>query len=231
MQLLCGNGLSQTHPMQLALQTLDKTHVIRIRFTADKVLFHPFQSEKQAREVLQGLSVKVLQMLEDVAAGGIAVDALAVAVKAGDREGADLELMHDTAVEFEVFVIGQDQIPAQGLEVAIANHKAVIILAHGQAPIGMQNQGQKGSVVAFEQTKLRTLAFQAKIPIIADHFHGRGGSFDFDDLLVLRPIQNFQDGAAVFAPKGLKQSTAFVGQVFFVLLPMRISEGRVKKRL
>jgi len=173
MQLMGGNRFTQAHPVQKALKALDKTHVIRICLAANKVLFDPFQGEKQAREVLQRLSMKVLQMLEDIAPSGIPVNPVLTggtdfAVKTRHRKGARFEFVHDRGIQLQLGIVNQHQIPAERLQMAISDDKAAVILANRQPMIRLKDQGQKHFVFGFDQTKLRTFAFEPECPIVRE---------------------------------------------------------------
>jgi hypothetical protein len=183
--------------MQQALQALNQADVIRIGFPADKVLFQPFESEKQPGELFQGLSVKVLQVLKNITPGRVPVDPAGHSVlaffpvKPCDRKRAHFEFVHELGIKFQVRIVHQHQVAAQGFKVTVAHHEAVVVLADRQAVIGLQNQGQKSFVFGFDQAKLRAFAFQAKSPIIRQDFKAGRCPFDFDDLLIGGPVQGF----------------------------------------
>lgn len=103
--------------------------------------------------------MKVLQVLEDITPNRTAVDAVFFPVEPGHGERADLELLHNRGVQFQIVVINQHQIAAKGLDMPVADHKAVVVLAHGQAVITVKDDGQIGFFIPFNQTKLSAFVF------------------------------------------------------------------------
>lgn len=151
--------LSQSHPMKQSFQALNELNVVGVGISADKVLLNAFQSEKQPWDIFELLPVKVLQVLENIAPNRISVNTGFLSVKARHRERADLEFVHYRGIKFQIRVVNQHQVPAQRLQMAVSDHKSVIVLTYCQALVGMQDDRQIGFLFAFDQTELRALVF------------------------------------------------------------------------
>lgn len=175
--------------MQEAFEALDELSVVGVGFAANEALFDSLQSKEQTRESLDDLSMKVLQMLENVASDSVPVDAVPLAVEPCDGEGAHFEFVHDLGRKFQVLVVNQQQISAQRFQMPISDDEAIVILANGQLLIGVQNNGQKHFVGSFEQTKRSAFFFKSKTPVVVNNLERVCLFFNFKNLHIFRIIE------------------------------------------